>query len=223
MTEGSLSLLGCAWPEDAEAYVWGRAGTNHLGHFLLANLLLEDIQKAPEGSLKRVIIVGSITGGPRGLVLKKMQAARQGACRDPAPACSERAAAAGAHQLRLRPSSTCATQASHGARRCMRASCPQQQHWSMRPRAGNTNTLAGNVPPKASLGDMSGLASGLGEGTTAMIDGLDFDGAKASRPARGEPCVLRDSELAARALRVQSYRQQRPGEPLAKVSKRRPQ
>jgi len=62
--------------------VWGRAGTNHLGHFLLANLLLEDIQKAPEGSLKRVIIVGSITGGPRGLVLKKMQAARQGACRD---------------------------------------------------------------------------------------------------------------------------------------------
>ena len=47
------------------------------------------------------------------------------------------------------------------------------------PGAGNTNTLAGNIPPKASLGDMSGLASGLGEGTTAMIDGLDFDGAKA--------------------------------------------
>ena len=46
------------------------------------------------------------------------------------------------------------------------------------PGAGNTNTLAGNIPPKASLGDMSGLASGLGEGTTAMIDGLDFDGAK---------------------------------------------
>ena len=41
------------------------AGTNHLGHFLLANLLLPEIQKAPEGSLKRVIIVGSITGAPR--------------------------------------------------------------------------------------------------------------------------------------------------------------
>ena len=54
---------------------------------------------------------------------------------------------------------------------------------SCRSAAGNTNTLAGNIPPKASLGDMSGLASGLGEGTTAMIDGLDFDGAKA-RPAR---------------------------------------
>ena len=40
------------------------AGTNHLGHFLLANLLLPEIQKAPEGSLKRVIIVGSITGAP---------------------------------------------------------------------------------------------------------------------------------------------------------------
>ena len=39
-------------------------GTNHLGHFLLANLLLPDIQKAPEGSLKRVVIVGSITGAP---------------------------------------------------------------------------------------------------------------------------------------------------------------
>ena len=36
--------------------------TNHLGHFLLTNLLLEDIQKAPEDSLKRVVIVGSITG-----------------------------------------------------------------------------------------------------------------------------------------------------------------
>ena len=45
--------------------------------------------------------------------------------------------------------------------------------------AGNTNTLAGNIPPKANLGDLSGLASGLGEGTTAMIDGLEFDGAKA--------------------------------------------
>ena len=36
--------------------------TNHLGHFLLVNLLLEDIQEAPADSLKRVIIVGSITG-----------------------------------------------------------------------------------------------------------------------------------------------------------------
>ena len=36
--------------------------TNHLGHFLLTNLLLEDIQNAPEDSLKRVVIVGSITG-----------------------------------------------------------------------------------------------------------------------------------------------------------------
>ena len=36
--------------------------TNHLGHFLLTNLLLEDIQNAPEDSLKRIVIVGSITG-----------------------------------------------------------------------------------------------------------------------------------------------------------------
>ena len=39
--------------------------TNHLGHFLLVNMLLEDIQKAPADSLKRVIIVGSITGACR--------------------------------------------------------------------------------------------------------------------------------------------------------------
>ncbi len=36
-------------------------GTNHLGHFLLANLLLEDLQKAPNGQ-PRCVIVGSITG-----------------------------------------------------------------------------------------------------------------------------------------------------------------
>ena len=53
--------------QEADWLRWGAcagAGTNHLGHFLLANLLLPEIQKAPEGSLKRVIIVGSITGVP---------------------------------------------------------------------------------------------------------------------------------------------------------------
>ncbi|KAJ6383448.1 hypothetical protein OIU78_026851 [Salix suchowensis] len=58
-------------------------GTNHLGHFLLARLLLDDLKKSDYPS-KRLIIVGSITG--------------------------------------------------------------------------NTNTLAGNVPPKANLGDLRGLA-----------------------------------------------------------------
>jgi protochlorophyllide reductase len=37
-------------------------GTNHLGHFLLANLLLEDIQHKENNNQRRVIIVGSITG-----------------------------------------------------------------------------------------------------------------------------------------------------------------
>jgi len=84
--------------------------TNHLGHFLLSNLLLEDLQRsaglpgAPEGG-PRCVIVGSITG--------------------------------------------------------------------------NTNTLAGNVPPKADLGDLSGLASG-----SAMIDGGAFDGAKAYKDSK---------------------------------------
>ncbi|KAG5545366.1 hypothetical protein RHGRI_017741 [Rhododendron griersonianum] len=46
--------------------------------------------------------------------------------------------------------------------------------------SGNTNTLAGNVPPKANLGDLRGLAGGLnGINGSPMIDGGDFDGAKA--------------------------------------------
>lgn len=82
-------------------------GTNHLGHFLLARLLLDDLKKS-EYPQKRLIIVGSITG--------------------------------------------------------------------------NTNTLAGNVPPKANLGDLRGLAGGLG--SSPMIDGGEFDGAKAYKDSK---------------------------------------
>ncbi|BAF26869.1 Os10g0496900 [Oryza sativa Japonica Group] len=50
---------------------------------------------------------------------------------------------------------------------------------------GNTNTLAGNVPPKANLGDLRGLASGLdGVSSSAMIDGGEFDGAKAYKDSK---------------------------------------
>ncbi|KAL3576684.1 hypothetical protein D5086_021967 [Populus alba] len=81
-------------------------GTNHLGHFLLSRLLLEDMKKSDYPS-KRLIIVGSITG--------------------------------------------------------------------------NTNTLAGNVPPKANLGDLRGLSGGLnGLNRPAMID----DGAKAYKDSK---------------------------------------
>ncbi|KAK4838688.1 hypothetical protein QYF36_015655 [Acer negundo] len=85
-------------------------GTNHLGHFLLSRLLLDDLNQSDYPS-KRLIIVGSITG--------------------------------------------------------------------------NTNTLAGNVPPKANLGDLRGLAGGLnGLNTSSMIDGGDFDGAKAYKDSK---------------------------------------
>jgi protochlorophyllide reductase len=86
------------------------AGTNHLGHFLLCNLLLSDLAAAPGPAKPRCVIVGSITG--------------------------------------------------------------------------NTNTLAGNVPPKADLGDLRGLAAGIGPGTTAMMDGGEFDGAKAYKDSK---------------------------------------
>ncbi|KAK2639119.1 hypothetical protein Ddye_026914 [Dipteronia dyeriana] len=50
---------------------------------------------------------------------------------------------------------------------------------------GNTNTLAGNVPPKANLGDMRGLAGGLnGLNTSSMIDGGDSDCAKAYKDSK---------------------------------------
>ncbi|CAI9089452.1 OLC1v1024025C1 [Oldenlandia corymbosa var. corymbosa] len=85
-------------------------GTNHLGHFLLARLLLDDLKQS-DYPQKRLIIVGSITG--------------------------------------------------------------------------NTNTLAGNVPPKANLGDLRGLASGLnGQNSSPMIDGGEFDGAKAYKDSK---------------------------------------
>lgn len=83
-------------------------GTNHLGHFLLANLLIDDLKKSSFKD-KRMVIVGSITG--------------------------------------------------------------------------NTNTLAGNVPPKANLGDMKGLANGL-NGANVMIDGGEFNGAKAYKDSK---------------------------------------
>ncbi|KAK7282727.1 hypothetical protein RIF29_11726 [Crotalaria pallida] len=50
---------------------------------------------------------------------------------------------------------------------------------------GITNTLAGNVPPKANLGDLRGLAEGLnGLNSSSMIDGGDFDGAKAYKDSK---------------------------------------
>ncbi|GFP88061.1 protochlorophyllide reductase b chloroplastic [Phtheirospermum japonicum] len=50
---------------------------------------------------------------------------------------------------------------------------------------GNTNMLAGNIPPKANLGDLRGLQGGLnGPNSSPMINGGDFDGAKAYKDSK---------------------------------------
>jgi len=88
-------------------------GVNHLGHHLLSLLLLDDLAKAPDASMKRLIIVGSVTG--------------------------------------------------------------------------NTNTLAGQVPPRAGLGDMSGLKNGFKNSDRnqgSLIDGTRFIGAKAYKDSK---------------------------------------
>ena len=82
-------------------------GTNHLGHFLLCHLLVEDIAKSSD---PRIIIVGSVTG--------------------------------------------------------------------------NANTLAGQIPPVADLGDLRGLERGLNGGANVMIDGGEYDGAKAYKDSK---------------------------------------
>ncbi|KAK9861134.1 hypothetical protein WJX84_012390 [Apatococcus fuscideae] len=93
---------------------------NHLGHFLAANLLLQDLkernskragQNGSAGPAPRLIIVGSITG--------------------------------------------------------------------------NSNTVAGNVPPKADLGQLQGLeAATAGGSESPMIDGGTWDGAKAYKDSK---------------------------------------
>lgn len=48
----------------------------------------------------------------------------------------------------------------------------------------NLSRFTGNVPPKANLGDLRGLAGGLNAGGSVMIDGMDFDGAKAYKDSK---------------------------------------
>ena len=50
---------------------------------------------------------------------------------------------------------------------------------------GNTNTMAGNVPPKADLGELRGLYAALNSPESGiMIDGGEFDGAKAYKDSK---------------------------------------
>jgi len=117
MSLDTLVANGAIYLPTAEAPTYNADGweisvaTNHLGHFLLCNLLLPKLSegaKANPGS-KRMVIVGSVTG--------------------------------------------------------------------------NTNTMAGNIPPKADLGDLQGLAAGF-QDPICMIDGGEFDGAKAYKDAK---------------------------------------
>ncbi len=44
--------------------------------------------------------------------------------------------------------------------------------------------VQGNVPPKADLGDLSGLARGVSGAPAVMINGGEFDGAKAYKDSK---------------------------------------
>jgi protochlorophyllide reductase len=79
---------------------------NHLGHFLLANELLPDLEKSDH---KRLIIVGSITG--------------------------------------------------------------------------NDNTIAGNIPPRADLGNLEGMDAGF-KAPICMINGGEWEAPKAYKDAK---------------------------------------
>lgn len=46
------------------------------------------------------------------------------------------------------------------------------------------NSLPGKIPPQANLGDLSGLAAGLGPNTTGMMDGGPFEPTKAYKDAK---------------------------------------
>lgn len=50
--------------------------------------------------------------------------------------------------------------------------------------------MAGNVPPKADLGDLGGLAAGVGGKAEVMIDGKEFDGAKAYKDSKVLPLAV---------------------------------
>ena len=82
---------------------------NHLGHFMLANELLPDLEKS---DYKRLVIIGSITG--------------------------------------------------------------------------NTNTIAGNIPPQADLGDLQGFEAGF-KYPNVMINGGDWEAPKAYKDAKVPP------------------------------------
>lgn len=168
--------------------------TNHLGHFLLCNLMLEDLKSAPNGAPK-MVIVGSITGAQRCSNSLSICA--------PAwlLACSQRLVHTSGQQC-LRTSSGHWHCHLRGSAACSGWSTPCLSCMAWRtaclclpimhlptssaltkpppaPPAGNTNTLAGNVPPKADLGDLSGLANGA-----SMIDGQEFNGAKAYKDSK---------------------------------------
>lgn len=127
-------------------------GVNHLSHFLLANMLMDDLKKSEykrcECLTARHVLVTTAIGAHSG-------------------------AAASAQRKHTYMLPSARKRASERARRMVIIGSI----------TGNTNTIAGNIPPQADLGNLEGMAAGF-KYPNVMINGGSWEAPKAYKDAK---------------------------------------